>query len=674
MLVASLLLAVVLPVCVSASIFFSEVESYYNLGDMVSIDITVNPVKEGHLLKTTLVCEGTEILPFNNLPDEEGVVTIKLPLNFHTLDDISGDCYFKSQYVGEREVSEVFKVSKRLEVTLDSDTFFANPGETVTISGSAQRLNGQEAQGVIQLEIPLLTSLETATNSDESNQTVAEHARTYQDKIVEGVFSLTFTLRENTPAGDYRVDALAYELLEDKRSSEGAAIANLKVFQVLSDVEIVISNQNIDPGETLSFKINLLDQTGVPIPQEATVIIKNELGERLFEKIVNSEESVAYKIPTNMTSGNYEIAVITQTLNATKNFFVAQKAAASFDLANQSLLVTNIGNIIYDKDIEIALNGKSFVKRVTLGLSESKKMRLSGENEAYTVLISDGEVDFSRSGVMLTGYSVGVDTPGMLYALGLGTPITWILLCIIVALIIIFIMRERFKTKSYAQHEFRSMPVMNRQTPSTTKVMQPSVMHELPIKQRTSEKAEQVSVLQGHRSKAVVVALKINGGLPAFAKQTLEEGIKKVNAMKGAVYEHDNFVFVIFSQLLTRQEKNELVGVNAAEHIQKLLQLHNDKFKEKISFGIGINSGEIINKVAEGKLQFTAIGNFIGIAKRLAQSSKGDVLLTNEIILGGMGKIKGDKIGDGKVYILKGVVDVAKNEKFLKGFIERVRD
>ena len=215
---------------------------------------------------------------------------------------------------------------------------------------------------------------------------------------------------------------------------------------------------------------------------------------------------------------------------------------------------------------------------------------------------------------------------------------------------------------------------MNRQTPSTTKVMQPSVMHELPIKQRTSEKAEQVSVLQGHRSKAVVVALKINGGLPAFAKQTLEEGIKKVNAMKGAVYEHDNFVFVIFSQLLTRQEKNELVGVNAAEHIQKLLQLHNDKFKEKISFGIGINSGEIINKVAEGKLQFTAIGNFIGIAKRLAQSSKGDVLLTNEIILGGMGKIKGDKIGDGKVYILKGVVDVAKNEKFLKGFIERVRD
>ena len=43
-----------------------------------------------------------------------------------------------------------------------------------------------------------------------------------------------------------------------------------------------------------------------------------------------------------------------------------------------------------------------------------------------------------------------------------------------------------------------------------------------------------------------------------------------------------------------------------------IMKEHNKKFSDKIDFGIGINSGEIINKMEDGKLKFTALGNFIG--------------------------------------------------------------
>ena len=51
-----------------------------------------------------------------------------------------------------------------------------------------------------------------------------------------------------------------------------------------------------------------------------------------------------------------------------KRFFVVEKAIASFELINETLIITSIGNIPYNKGVEIELNGKTFVKIVELGL------------------------------------------------------------------------------------------------------------------------------------------------------------------------------------------------------------------------------------------------------------------------------------------------------------------
>ena len=101
---------------VSAGIYFSDLESHYNLGDLVDLDINIDPIKEGRLLKTNLLCNGVNVIGFNNFPDESGNVNIKLPLNFHTINEANGNCNFISEYDEEIREGNSFEISKLLNL------------------------------------------------------------------------------------------------------------------------------------------------------------------------------------------------------------------------------------------------------------------------------------------------------------------------------------------------------------------------------------------------------------------------------------------------------------------------------------------------------------------------------------------------------------------------------
>jgi len=746
-------------VMISAGIFFSDLESTYNFGDMISLEITVDPISEGYLVKTYLFCGGNKILEFNNLPDSGGEVDVLLPLNLHTLNEISGNCYFTSGYSDNSRTSSEFEISKRLNVELYSNSYFVYPGEEVIISGRAERLNNAVVNGEVEISIPLLKALEIVVDetNDENNEESesddgdstesddeeseedsevtdeeivdeiegTENAGIYYGQVIEGEYSVSFKLKEVTPAGDYRVDVLVFEDVSGIRASEGAVIANLKVFQVLKDIELVLSNQNIDPGNRVEFKPKLLDQTGLRIDEEVSVIIRDEELIRIYEKIVKSDETVGYDIPTELVSGYYEIEARNGEFNSFQTFYVNEKAIVSFELSNDSLFVENVGNIPYNKDIEIELSGKSFVKKINLEMGEIQELKLAGSNEEYNVKISDGETEFSQGGVMLTGNAVNVNAvgDGLRY---IGKPIVWIFFIIILGAGGLFLFRNIFKKKSFAkftdklkrnknnvgedgfkkESDFNKLPShdkakvvnqigksvkedgksdlkgeKNKDTPEDKKDLgnggiagkiEDGSWDKSGSSVSKLNQAEQVLVMQGHKSKATAIVLKIKNKISDHSKKSLEKAIEHVYNKKGAVYEQGDFIFIIFSPLLTKTNKNVVDAAKAAELISLVLKEHNKKFDEKIDFGIGINSGEVINKVDSKKLKFTAMGNFIVVAKRLAESSDKQILITKESFENGNNEIKADKVGDGEVYKVRNVVDSEKNKKFIKGFLERM--
>lgn len=696
---------------VSAGVYFSELNTKYNLGDMIDFNVKVDPVKEGLLLNVKLYCSGNFVIEFNNLPSSDGRVNIKLPLNFNTINRANGDCYFIGFYNGESWNSINFEISKLLIVKLNVDTFFAKPNEAIVIIGSAEKLNGNPVNGEIEIKIPLLETLkpveedseilnnsetqEVVENSNESNENnentkgnISYDAGIFYGRVSDGKFSVNIKIPEDAPAGDFRIDILVYEKSGEEKSSEGVAYANLKIFQIVKAIELNLNTQNFDPGTIAEIKPKLLDQTGISVNEEVSVVVRNELKERLYEKIVKSDEGINYEIPKNLLSGYYSIEASTNNMNVSKSFFVNEKAIVNFDLVNDTLIVTNVGNIPYQKNIEVELNGKPFIKFINLGLGESTSFKLTGSEGDYNVKVKDGDNEFSRSGVPLTGKVVSVNA--VQEGLSLNNPIFWIFFFVILILILLFLFRSIFKRRSFAFHSFK--PLGNSGSSSTNQFSRndqiskekssgfkpkpvifdnASEVRRLDFKGNTiSNKADQEMVMSGDKSKVAVVVIKVKNRLARNEKKVLEQAMESVYSKKGAVYEQGDFIFAIFSPLMTKNLNNEHAAILTAQNIHRILSEYNKKFKEIINFGIAVNSGEIINKIENGKLKFTALGNIFISAKRLADISKEQVLLTRDSFQRMGSQVKADKINEG-VYLLRAIIDAEKNSKFIKGFLDR---
>jgi len=705
---------------VSAGIYFSDLDSRYNLGDILELSVNVDPPVEGRLLKVDLVCEGNEVIRFSNLPDESGSVLIKLPLNQYTVEDISGSCYFLGSYAGSERDSMSFEISKRLRVRLSSDSFFTKPGEEIVISGTAERLSGMPVDGEVEIDIPLLKYLQInsgdvsdlsdllegfengeESNSTDNNETGSNETTTngetldfsagkYYSKVTNGEFSVRFALAEDTPAGDYRVDTIVYEEAFGERASEGNAFSNLKVFQVLNDIDIVLSDFNFDPGTVVEFQPLLLDQTDINIDDKVTVIIRDESLFRIFEKIVDSGETVEYEIPTNMTSGYYEIEASGEDLANIKKIYINEKAIAEFVLINDTLRVTNVGNIPYKKDIEIELNGKPFVKKVELEKGESESYKLTGGGEEYEIKVSDGESEIVQKGVVLTGRTANVNAIKEGGMVVFSSPVIWIFFILILIVGLIFLLKNILKKKSFAFHkkekkvvdlgekegkDVKDIKPVGTVDKKAQEVKEPEIKE--PDKKVSSppSEANQVLVLKGHKTSAAVLVLKIKNKIGKIEKVSLEKAIEHVYRKKGAIYEQGDFIFIMFSPLMTHTTKNEIEAVKVAEGIVSTLHNHNNRFMNKIDFGIGINSGEIINKVEDKKLKFTALGNFIVAAKKIAEASNKQILISGKAYKKGMNEIKGERrtAAGGEVYEVRRVIDSEQNKKFISGFMERMK-
>ncbi|MBD3252799.1 hypothetical protein GF386_03650 [Candidatus Pacearchaeota archaeon] len=682
---------------VHAGIYFSDLEEAYNLGDRINLEVTVDPFLEEHLLEVNLVCDEEEVIDFNNYPDENGIVNIKFPLNYFTIQEAGGECYFTADYGDEKDIkSKKFEISKRLDVKLDTEAFFANPGEEILVSGEATRINSAGVNGSVEIKIPLLSlkndhgseeinsseeveetnSSENETSEEDESEEVPEIDNgVFHGKVKNGRFSVSSRLDDDIPAGDYRIDVVVYETSGDRRTSEGVAMANLEIFQVLNEVDIALSKQNIDPGEELNFKPLLMDQTGLQINDEVSVIIRDENSNRVFEQISNSKDTFIYKIPANMSSGYYEIEVSSEGVSAVKKFYINSKQIASFDIMNKSLVVTNIGNIPYKKDIQIELNGKPYVKKLNLNLGESREFKLTGANEEYNIRISDGEKEVSEEGIFLTGYSAGVKTVSE-NSLNLKTPMIWIFIILILIAVILFLSRNIFKKKSFA-YPFKGKFSFKKKTNTIKHDEQGKVIREADVKKigfakktEMPTEAQHTHVLKGERSRASIIALKIKNKIEKSSKKSLEKAMEPVYEKKGAVYEQGDYIYIIFSPLGTKSFKNDSEAAKVAEKIKMMLDAHNTKSEEKIDYGIAVGRGDIINKIEHGKLRFTALGDFLTGIKKLASNSEKQVLVSKDIYESGMSEVRAEKKGE--FYELKKVINSDKNKKFIENFLKRM--
>ena len=85
---------------------------------------------------------------------------------------------------------------------------------------------------------------------------------------------------------------------------------------------------------------------------------------------------------------------------------------------------------------------------------------------------------------------------------------------------------------------------------------------------------------------------------------------------------------------------------------------------------------EIVNKIEEGKLKFTGLGNTLTKAKTLAGLSDQEVLLSKELHEKTISEIKTSQqtVQGIEVFKVKQIADVEKNQQFIKEFMTRINE
>ncbi|MFH1500828.1 MAG: hypothetical protein ABIE22_02680 [archaeon] len=654
----------------AAEVMLSQPKSVYSLGDNIDLQVSLKPVENtDDILKLTLNCENATkdfyLLPLVLGAGETKDIEIGLTLTREFLGGIRGDCFVEARFKNDYETTEKFKISDKIDVTANLDKLDAEAGAQRIVSGTAIKENGAAVEGFVEIKV---------TGTD------VKITRNVQ----EGKFQANFSLPQSLQAGNYEIEVRVYEKLEDEITNVGTAKIGVNLKQKANKLEIALVSQTVKPGSNVTFKTSIYDQGGNKVSGDVTVKILDSWEDVFYERLVKTEEIVVFPLGNNASAGYWKIEASGTALKSDRLFYVEEYESANFKVWNDTLIVTNVGNVPYRKAIQIAIGNDVEIREVDLDIGESRRFRLLAPEGAYSISVTDGSQTLDLFDVSLTGNVVGVqDIRNQMGAIN-RYPIVWLFL-VVVAGLFLLMMIERVTKKKFRVYAPKDTvnKSMERAGKKSDKIkvreakMNAGEHTRMPMP--GFKEAEHALVHNGSKEKASILNIKIKNMANLVktrgnAIENITKALENITERKGSIYRSGDHIMGIFTPSVTRTFKNELIATKVAKQIAAELQDHNRKFKDKVEFGIGINSGDIIAKAEKGKLQFTSLGNTVGLSRKVAEIADKDVLLSEEVRNRVMNEIKTElrQHGELKTFEVKEFRDRDEHNRFIRDFLNRV--
>ena len=641
-----------------------QTKEIYNLGERINIPITVT-TSEGiyDFLQVSLICNGQEQklpkeeidLPSNEvIKIEKSVFLIKKFIN-----GLVGTCKIKAYFESSIEnyvFSNEFKVSDSINIELETVQREFNPEEEILIEGKATKENGELVNGFLELIV--------VTENDSEN-------KTYQEIVNNGFFSLSFSMPKDTKAEQYLVKLNIYEKdpLEEV-TNKGFTDFNILIRQVPTSLEVVFEKQEVEPGTSLRLKAILHDQTGEKIPSIAIITIKNK-DDKIFEQVEKTtDEFLEFPIIYNEASSEWTVIAVSNKMITESHFTIIEKEDVKTEIINKTLILTNTGNIPYNKTLLIKIGNKTMNIDPYLEIDEVKKYTLTAPEGDYLVEITaDGENKTTKN-VALTGSVINIKEASRVMVL-VKYPLAWIFIILILGFVVFMIFKKGYK-KSFIGY-------ITQRGKNKEKTIFPEKFSGKSSIVEPKNKAELSLSLKGNKQEASIICLKIKNFDNVKKEETIKEIFKKITDFaeenKAAIYENSEYLFFILAPATTKTFKNEKKAVEITQKIEKILTERNRVLKKKVDFGISLNHGEIIAKKEEGTLKFMSFGNLITTAKKISSISDGKIYLSEKIKERLMSDVKTEKknIQGVNVYIVKEVKHKKEeHKKFISEFIKRL--
>lgn len=634
----------------------------YNVGDTIGAsNLTVSDLFGG--FSVYLVCGSNRFL-LGPSYFSSGVPYIP---SFTLNSSDVGTCSIDSYDLNNQLLSSTqdFQVSNLIYVNVSAQANQFNPGQQISVTGAAVKANGQPVNGVASVGVSF------------GNISVYPPQNT---SVINGNFSSVFSLSGNSPAGQYFVKVNAYEITNGI-VSQNTGFSNfiILVNQVPTTLNIISpNNQSVFPGRIFSVETILYDQSGREITAPVSYTVRDSSGNLIEQEQKNTNEILNIPVSYNDAPGSWTVSASSDNLTAQMNFSVLANPEISVALLNNTILVTNTGNVPYNNPLVVNLGNRSVTFNVSVGVGGSQKYVLTAPSGYYPVEISSQGNSLFTGGLTLAGNAVNVQQASQGVISFVQYPWVWFAVIIILVFVIFFLFRRARKKRFMKKVSF------NRHMPRSEIGMMVVDERDRGLYKNRMIESRNIADLSlsiyGNKQNASIVCVDIKNFEEIKSKKggvdsTMNRLKSIAEDFKATVYENRGFFFFIFAPLKTGTMKNEMAAVQAADQIKRVLQDHNRLLKQKIHFGISAHYGQIVAKEnGRNGLTFMSLGNFVPAAKRLASIANDEILLSREIRELLMSDVRAEKRSSGNLdfYAVQGIKDRQKSDKFTKEFMSKL--
>ena len=458
-----------------------------------------------------------------------------------------------------------------------------------------------------------------------------------KETVTNGDFVVKFQVPKTTKYGDYSATITITEKdYTGTITNTGSTSYSFSIKQVPKNLEIIISTDEINPGEAVDIKPIMHDQTGDNIPMNVNVVIKDDSNNIIFKKDLPTGEAYSYKTNSSQVPATWKIESTSGSLNAAKKIIIKENKALKTDIVNSSLIVQNVGNVAFNDTINVKIGDVNKQILVDLGVGKQEVYALYAPSGVYNIEVDTGVGENKSqvvSGVALTGNAIDVRKASEGVITFIASPIVWIFLLIIVG-VFAYVVYKRLHKKSLFGHIYKRK---NDDYGGSYHTMSAPIVRDRAVT-APSQTATISPSIKGDEQEATVVCLKVKNFAKEIdhgesnAKEVLQNLTEFADRVRASTHENNGTFLFIFAPVKTKTFDNEKAAMDLAKKIKDTLDHHNRYFKQRIDYGIGINKGTIVAK-PEGRhsLQFSTLGTFANIARRIAGISNGEILLGESV-------------------------------------------
>ena len=642
---------------ISADIIIQENPSgLYNLGDIISVPVKITSLTEaGEIFLINLICNGAEkelhrqymLIPAGG----ETEINQPIPLVKSFIGNLTGNCRMRYSFGSEIRLTSEFIISDLINVEITSQGKEFSPRQEITIEGQAKKENSGFVNGFVDLEF---------LQGNESKNIFAS------DTVRNGLFIIKFSLPKETASGQYLLKINAYE--KDSKgeiTNNGFADYNVFVKQVPTNLEIFIENTEVNPGEIMKAKTVLHDQTGQQMSLASTITVLNDKGKIIEQREIATDELLEVIIPSNQLPSEWTIKASSNDLSSEATFNVKAVEGIKTEIIDKTLIITNTGNIPYNKIVLVKIGDQPLNIEVMLDVGESQKYTLSAPDGEYQVdVVIDGQSNVNE-GVLLTGKAVDVRESGMNLE---NNTLIWIIVILVLAFFGTRLFR-RWRGKSF----FGYLPSGNAGSgkKEVIQLRKTSVI--------TRNKAELQLSIKGDQQDISLVCLRIKNidrlkESKTDYEQVLQNIVNEAESQKAYIYGAQENIFFIYAPSKTKTFRNERTAMDLAQKMFDIVSSYNKLAKEKIIAGISVNYGTIIAASDQNVLKFMSLGTLMNSSKKLSSVAGDEVLLSERIRdkLGGEIKTQKKEISGTTAYTVREVRDDERSKEFIRRFMDRM--